>query len=130
MCDVEEKGKKDANALAIANVGGVFVVLFIGLILSIVVAIAEFVWNARKNRPSGLKTASATSDKVNRKSLVYDCSASVDPFMVVMTLTMFDIKHIYITHIYIYISRKVVTIDVLFLQNVNLHLVKIFSQNL
>ena len=47
-CDVDEKGKKDANALTIANVGGVFVVLVAGLLLSIIVAVLEFVWFARK----------------------------------------------------------------------------------
>jgi len=48
-CDADEKGKKDANALAIANVGGVFVVLIAGLLLSIIVAVLEFAWSARKN---------------------------------------------------------------------------------
>ena len=47
-CDSDE-GKKDANALAIANVGGVFVVLVAGLILSLIVAVLEFVWKAHKN---------------------------------------------------------------------------------
>ena len=47
-CDVDEKGKKDTNALTIANVGGVFVVLFAGLILSIIVAILEFLYCANK----------------------------------------------------------------------------------
>ena len=48
QCDVEDKGKKDANALAIANVGGVFVVLVIGLILSLFVAILEFYYKVNK----------------------------------------------------------------------------------
>ena len=48
LCDVDEKGKKDANALSIANVGGVFVVLAVGLVLSLVVAVVEFAWNERK----------------------------------------------------------------------------------
>jgi hypothetical protein len=61
MCDVEEKGKKDASSLAIANVGGVFVVLAVGLILSIVAAIGEFVWNAQRRRPPDYK---ATGDQV------------------------------------------------------------------
>jgi len=64
MCDVEEKGKKDANALAIANVGGVFVVLFVGLVLSIFVAVAEFVWNVRRRKPAGSTSPTATVDNV------------------------------------------------------------------
>ena len=48
-CDVEDKGKKDANALAIANVGGVFVVLVIGLILSLFVALIEFQYKVNKD---------------------------------------------------------------------------------
>ena len=50
-CDtVDDKGRKDANALTIANVGGVFVVLIVGLLLSPFVAAFEFVWNARRRR--------------------------------------------------------------------------------
>ncbi len=49
-CEGEsEKNKKDANALAIANVGGVFVVLVAGLVLGIIVAFLEFIWKAHKN---------------------------------------------------------------------------------
>ena len=43
-----DEGKKDANALGIANVGGVFVVLVCGLALSLLVAILEFAWKARR----------------------------------------------------------------------------------
>jgi len=49
LCNVEEKGRKDVNALSMANVGGVFVVLGVGLLLSVVVAVIEFVWNERKH---------------------------------------------------------------------------------
>jgi len=48
QCDIDEKNKRDANALSIANVGGVFVVLAVGLLLSVIVAVIEFVWNERK----------------------------------------------------------------------------------
>ena len=48
LCDVDEKGKIDANALSMANVGGVFVVLAVGLLLSVIVAVVEFVWNERR----------------------------------------------------------------------------------
>jgi len=51
LCDAElEKGRVDVNALSMANVGGVFVVLGVGLLLSVVVAVVEFVWNDR-SRP-------------------------------------------------------------------------------
>ena len=50
LCDVDEKGKIDANALSMANVGGVFVVLAVGLLLSVIVAVVEFVWNERRQR--------------------------------------------------------------------------------
>jgi len=48
-CDVDEKGRIDVNALNMANVGGVFVVLGVGLLLSVSVAIVEFVWNDRRH---------------------------------------------------------------------------------
>jgi len=51
VCDTgDDKVRKDANALTIANVGGVFVVLIVGLMLSPLVAAVEFVWNARRRR--------------------------------------------------------------------------------
>jgi len=52
QCDTggDDKLRKDANALTIANVGGVFVVLVVGLILSPIVAVFEFFWNARRRR--------------------------------------------------------------------------------
>ena len=49
ICDAEDKIKKDANALTIGNVGGVFVVLVAGLALSPIVAVIEFIWRAHKD---------------------------------------------------------------------------------
>ena len=46
---MDDKGKKDANALAIANVGGVFVVLVAGLVLSLIVAVLEFIYKAHRS---------------------------------------------------------------------------------
>ncbi len=48
---VNDDKKKDnkASSLGVANVGGIFVVLFIGLALAVVVAALEFVWNNRKH---------------------------------------------------------------------------------
>ncbi len=48
-CDtIDDKKKDSANELSLANVGGVFVVLSVGLCLSFVVAILEFIWSAKK----------------------------------------------------------------------------------
>lgn len=50
VCVSDDKKKDNkASSLGVANVGGIFVVLFIGLALAVVVAILEFVWNSRKN---------------------------------------------------------------------------------
>ena len=48
-CNLDDKKDSKANSLGIANVGGIFVVLFVGLALAIVTAVVEFVWNSRKN---------------------------------------------------------------------------------
>lgn len=78
LCDVEEKGnRKDANALAIGNVGGVFVVLFVGLVLSVIVAVAEFVWNARRRKPDAKSSTSGGS--VDRVNLFHCFDAAVYP---------------------------------------------------
>jgi glutamate receptor, ionotropic, invertebrate len=45
----DKKKDKEANSLGVANVGGIFVVLFVGLALAVVVAALEFVWNSRKH---------------------------------------------------------------------------------
>jgi len=51
QCDTgDDNTRKDANALTIANVGGVFGVLIVGLVLSPFVAAFEFVWNTRRRR--------------------------------------------------------------------------------
>jgi glutamate receptor, ionotropic, invertebrate len=48
-CDLNEDKKKDsASELSLANVGGVFVVLAVGLCISFVVALLEFIWKARQ----------------------------------------------------------------------------------
>ena len=51
VCVSDDKKTKDskASSLGVANVGGIFVVLFVGLALAIVVAVAEFIWNSRKH---------------------------------------------------------------------------------
>ncbi|CAF0763087.1 unnamed protein product [Adineta ricciae] len=47
-CSSEKKDSK-ANPLGVTNVGGIFVVLLGGVVLSLFVAVLEFLWHARKN---------------------------------------------------------------------------------
>jgi glutamate receptor, ionotropic, invertebrate len=50
VCENTDDKKKDsANELGLDNVGGVFVVLIVGLCISFVVAILEFIWKARQS---------------------------------------------------------------------------------
>ena len=64
-CDTgDDKGRKDANALSLANVGGVFAVLIVGLVLSPIVAVFEFVWNARRRRRAQGSSAAADRREV------------------------------------------------------------------
>ena len=44
-----EEDKKEANALGVENIGGIFIVLAAGLVLSVFVAIGEFIYKARNN---------------------------------------------------------------------------------
>ena len=48
-CDFNEEKKKDwASKLDFSNIGGIFLVLAAGLVVSFLVAILEFFWNAKK----------------------------------------------------------------------------------
>ncbi|KAI4904659.1 hypothetical protein NFI96_008374, partial [Prochilodus magdalenae] len=44
-----EEDNKEASALGVENIGGIFIVLAAGLVLSVFVAIGEFIYKARKN---------------------------------------------------------------------------------
>lgn len=44
-----EEDNKEASALGVENIGGIFIVLAAGLVLSVFVAIAEFIYKARRN---------------------------------------------------------------------------------
>ena len=57
----DKKQDNKASSLGVANVGGIFVVLFIGLSLAVVVAALEFAWNNRKG---------STLNRINRQVLV------------------------------------------------------------
>ncbi|XP_065225870.1 glutamate receptor ionotropic, kainate 2-like isoform X1 [Planococcus citri] len=47
-CQRKKKNDLEDNALAVAQVGGVFVVLLIGMAFSLILSILEFLWNIRK----------------------------------------------------------------------------------
>ncbi|XP_063160780.1 glutamate receptor ionotropic, kainate 1 [Candoia aspera] len=44
-----EEESKEASALGVENIGGIFIVLAAGLVLSVFVAIGEFIYKSRKN---------------------------------------------------------------------------------
>lgn len=44
-----EEESKEASALGVENIGGIFIVLAAGLVLSVFVAIGEFFYKSRKN---------------------------------------------------------------------------------
>jgi len=48
VCVSDDKKESKASSLGVANVGGIFVVLFVGLALAVIVAGLEFVWNSRR----------------------------------------------------------------------------------
>jgi len=50
----------------VANVGGIFVMLFVGLALAVVVAVVEFVWNAKHNRSHCSAAALANGSTVQQ----------------------------------------------------------------
>ncbi len=51
VCDLGDEKKKDSAAeLGIENVIGVFVVLFVGLFFSFIVAVFELIWHTRQTK--------------------------------------------------------------------------------
>ncbi|MCJ8742461.1 hypothetical protein PDJAM_G00082400 [Pangasius djambal] len=44
-----EENNKEANALGVENIGGIFIVLAAGLVLSVFVAVGEFIYRSRQN---------------------------------------------------------------------------------
>ncbi len=49
-CNNDDKTKESkASSLGIANVGGIFVVLMAGLIIAVITAVIEFMWNSKRN---------------------------------------------------------------------------------
>ncbi|XP_075815554.1 glutamate receptor ionotropic, kainate 1 isoform X11 [Microtus pennsylvanicus] len=54
-----EEESKEASALGVENIGGIFIVLAAGLVLSVFVAIGEFIYKSRKNNDSEQKGKSS-----------------------------------------------------------------------
>jgi ionotropic glutamate receptor len=50
QCDQEDKRKESAAELGFANIGGVFVILAVGLVLSMIVAAVEFSFKIRDRK--------------------------------------------------------------------------------
>ncbi|XP_028968488.1 glutamate receptor ionotropic, kainate 2 [Galendromus occidentalis] len=74
-CSRDEKNKEGkANALGIGNIGGVFVVLLVGLAFAILIAIFEFIWNARNN--SQVDRQSLCTEMANELRFAVRCGAS------------------------------------------------------
>ncbi|KAK0081871.1 hypothetical protein PV326_007462, partial [Microctonus aethiopoides] len=69
-CMRTEKGKENkANALGVANIGGIFVVLLCGLAFAVLVAIFEFCYNSRRNSASERTTPSGPPPSTCSSSL-------------------------------------------------------------
>ena len=76
QCDVDDKNKKDASALAIANVGGVFVTLVAGLALSLIVGVLEFVYKSQKNADVDKVRQSVCSEMAEELRFAIKCTGS------------------------------------------------------
>uniref|UniRef100_UPI00398EF48D glutamate receptor ionotropic, kainate 3 n=1 Tax=Pristiophorus japonicus TaxID=55135 RepID=UPI00398EF48D len=64
-----EEENKDASALGIQNIGGIFIVLAAGLVLSVFVAIGEFVYKLRKTAEREQRSLCSTMAQELRLSL-------------------------------------------------------------
>ncbi|KAL7847509.1 hypothetical protein AOLI_G00222270 [Acnodon oligacanthus] len=66
-----EEDKKEANALGVENIGGIFIVLAAGLVLSVFVAIGEFIYKARKN--SDIEECISFSEVMEELGISFRC---------------------------------------------------------
>ncbi|XP_041947672.1 glutamate receptor ionotropic, kainate 1 isoform X2 [Alosa sapidissima] len=66
-----EEDNKEANALGVENIGGIFIVLAAGLVLSVFVAIGEFIYKARKN--SDIEECVSFSAVMEELSISFRC---------------------------------------------------------
>ncbi|PAA94376.1 hypothetical protein BOX15_Mlig020012g1 [Macrostomum lignano] len=73
-CRGQDPKESAASALDMHNVGGIFLVLVCGLVLAVLVALVEFVWNSRKHAEAGSQPLCAEMSNELRFSL--NCYAS------------------------------------------------------
>ncbi|XP_031427580.1 glutamate receptor ionotropic, kainate 1 isoform X4 [Clupea harengus] len=66
-----EEDNKEANALGVENIGGIFIVLAAGLVLSVFVAIGEFIYKAQKN--SDIEECVSFSAVMEELSISFRC---------------------------------------------------------
>ncbi|XP_035391338.1 glutamate receptor ionotropic, kainate 1 isoform X1 [Electrophorus electricus] len=70
----EEDGR-EASALGVENIGGIFIVLAAGLVLSVFVAVGEFVYKARKN--SDIEECVSFSEVMEELGVSFRCHKGV-----------------------------------------------------
>uniref|UniRef100_A0A8C6P5J2 Glutamate receptor n=1 Tax=Nothobranchius furzeri TaxID=105023 RepID=A0A8C6P5J2_NOTFU len=61
-----EEDNKEASALGVENIGGIFIVLAAGLVLSVFVAIGEFIYKSRRN--ADIEEVSEAETKTNGRA--------------------------------------------------------------
>ncbi|XP_072514228.1 glutamate receptor ionotropic, kainate 1 [Salminus brasiliensis] len=66
-----EEDSKEASALGVENIGGIFIVLAAGLVLSVFVAIGEFIYKARKN--SDIEECISFSEMMEELGVSFRC---------------------------------------------------------
>ncbi|KAG9263675.1 glutamate receptor ionotropic, kainate 1 isoform X1 [Astyanax mexicanus] len=66
-----EEDNKEASALGVENIGGIFIVLAAGLVLSVFVAIGEFIYKARKN--SDIEECISFSEVMEELGVTFRC---------------------------------------------------------
>ncbi|XP_076876223.1 glutamate receptor ionotropic, kainate 1 isoform X2 [Brachyhypopomus gauderio] len=70
-----EEDSKEASALGVENIGGIFIVLAAGLVLSVFVAVGEFVYKVRKN--SDVEECVSFSEVLEDLGVSFRCHKSV-----------------------------------------------------
>eukprot|EP00064_Thunnus_orientalis_P004047 superscaffoldBa00000355_g4058 len=72
-----EEESKEASALGVQNIGGIFIVLAAGLVLSVFVAVGEFLYKSKQNAQLEKKKALNLAVIAHKKSCcLSDCISS------------------------------------------------------
>ncbi|ETE73487.1 Glutamate receptor, ionotropic kainate 1, partial [Ophiophagus hannah] len=82
-----EEDSKEASALGVENIGGIFIVLAAGLVLSVFVAIGEFFYKSRKN--SDIEQKSVVNPNKFFSPIFYQCLS----FNAIMEELGISLKH-------------------------------------